>query len=54
MAMPKEYAIREVGLCTFYSLTTGKAIVQLQNLSSTEIENSASLVYARGDFTIAV
>lgn len=54
MATPKEYAIREVGLVTFYSLVTGKAIVQLQNLSNTDIENSASLVWARGNFSIAV
>lgn len=48
MATPNQYAIREVALATFYSLTTLKPLVYLQNLKTSGLENSAETVYARG------
>jgi len=48
MGTPNRFAIREVALATFYSLKTGDAIVQLDSLKSSGIENTASTVYAMG------
>ncbi|WP_135546945.1 hypothetical protein [Paenibacillus cymbidii] len=48
MAAPQQYAVREVALATFYDIKTGKARVQLQNLKTSGLENSAETVYARG------
>jgi hypothetical protein len=48
MATPRQYAVREVALATFYNLTTNKPIVYLENLKSSGIENSGEVVYARG------
>jgi hypothetical protein len=48
MATPNQWGIREVALATFYDIATGKALVQLQNLKTSGLENTASLVYARG------
>lgn len=48
MANTNQYAIRDVALATFYDLVTGKALVQLQNLKSSGLENNADLVYVRG------
>lgn len=48
MSTPNQYAIREVALASFYSLTTGKILVYLQNLKSSGLENSADTIYARG------
>ncbi|RAV12174.1 hypothetical protein [Paenibacillus contaminans] len=43
-----QWGIREVALATFFDLTTGKALVQLSNLKTAGLENSAETVYARG------
>jgi hypothetical protein len=48
MSAPNQYAIRDIALATFYDLTTGKARIQLSNLKTSGIENSATTVYARG------
>ncbi|WP_135554516.1 hypothetical protein [Paenibacillus cymbidii] len=48
MTTPQQYAVREVALATFYDIQTGKARVQLQNLKTSGLENSAETVYARG------
>ncbi|MDF2650403.1 MAG: hypothetical protein K0Q73_6208 [Paenibacillus sp.] len=48
MAVPNQYAIREIPLATFYDLTTGKARVQLQNLKTSGFEQAAETVYATG------
>jgi len=48
MAVPNQFAIREIAIATFYDLVTGKAKVQLNNLKTSGIENSATVVYARG------
>ena len=48
MAVPNQWAIREVANATFYNATTGKAIVQLTNLKSSGIENMGEVVYVRG------
>ncbi|RAV12175.1 hypothetical protein [Paenibacillus contaminans] len=43
-----QWGIREVALATFYDIATGKALVQLNNLKTAGLENSAETVYARG------
>lgn len=48
MATPRQYAVREVALATFYSLTTGKPLVHLDTLKTSGVENTAETVYARG------
>jgi hypothetical protein len=48
MAAPNQWGIREVAVATFYDIATGKALVQLTNLKTSGLENSANLVYARG------
>lgn len=48
MTVPNQFAIREIAIATFYDLVTGKAKVQLNNLKTSGIENSATVVYARG------
>jgi hypothetical protein len=48
MATPRQYAIREVALATFYSLTTGKPLVHLDTLKTSGVENTAETIYARG------
>lgn len=48
MTTPNVWAVREVALASFYDLKTGKARVQLQNLKTTGLENSAETVYAKG------
>ncbi len=45
---PNTWAIREVALATFYDKKTGKAKIQLQNLKTSGIENTATTVYAMG------
>jgi len=49
MSTPNVFAIRDVARATFYSIATGKAIVQLANLKTSGVENTATTVYARGD-----
>lgn len=48
MSAPNVWAIREVALASFYDLAKEKAIIQLQNLKSSGIENSGETVYAQG------
>ncbi|OZB98021.1 hypothetical protein [Paenibacillus sp. XY044] len=48
MATPNVWAVREVALATFYDLSTGKARVQLTNLKTSGLENTAETVYAKG------
>lgn len=48
MAVPNQWAIREVANATFYNVTTGKAIVQLTNLKTSGLENMSEVVYVRG------
>ncbi|MNK45800.1 hypothetical protein D3C87_645710 [compost metagenome] len=48
MAVPNVWALREVALASVYDLKTGKARVQLTNLKTSGIENSATTVYAKG------
>ncbi|MEK3725306.1 hypothetical protein [Paenibacillus sp. FSL H8-0034] len=48
MTTPNQWGIREVAVATFYDLKTGKALVQLNNLKTSGLENSAETVYARG------
>ncbi|MGM1044882.1 MAG: hypothetical protein ACQEXX_01910 [Bacillota bacterium] len=48
MATPNSWAIREVALATFYDKVTKKARIQLQNLKTSGIENTADTVYAMG------
>lgn len=48
MSTPNVWAIRAVAKATFYDLKTGKAKVQLKNLKTSGIENSADTVYAQG------
>lgn len=45
---PNQWAIREVALATFYDKKTGKAKIQMQNLKTSGIENTADTVYAMG------
>lgn len=48
MTTPNQWAIRDVATATFFDLKTGKAKVQLSNLKSSGIENTGTVVYARG------
>ena len=48
MATPRQYAVREVALCTFYNITTGNPIVFLENLKTSGVENTGETVYSRG------
>ncbi|MFI2856797.1 hypothetical protein ACH6EH_06625 [Paenibacillus sp. JSM ZJ436] len=48
MTTPNIFAVREVALATFYDLATNKAKVQLSNLKTSGLENSADTVYAQG------
>ncbi|WP_068620016.1 hypothetical protein [Paenibacillus tuaregi] len=48
MTTPNIWAVREVALATFYDLATGKAKVQLTNLKTSGLENTAETVYVKG------
>lgn len=48
MATPNRWAIKEAGIASFYSLSTGKAIVTLETLKTTGVETTGETVYARG------
>lgn len=48
MSTPNVWAVREVALATFYDLKTGKARIQLKNLKTSGIENTAETSYALG------
>jgi hypothetical protein len=48
MATPNRWAIKEAGICSFFNLTTGKAIVSLPTLKTTGVETTGETVYARG------
>lgn len=48
MAAPDIWAVREVALASFYDISTNKAKIQLSNLKTSGIENSAETVYAMG------
>lgn len=48
MTTPNIWAVREVALATFYDLATGKAKIQLTNLKTSGLENTAETVYAKG------
>ncbi|MBT2759849.1 hypothetical protein [Paenibacillus sp. ISL-20] len=48
MTTPNTWAVREVALATFYDLKTNKARIQLQNLKTSGLENTADIVYAMG------
>lgn len=43
-----QWGIREVAIATFFDIATGKALVQLNNLKTSGLENSATQVYMRG------
>lgn len=48
MTAPKQWAIRDVALATFYNISTGKALFHLENLKTSGLENAAETVYATG------
>lgn len=48
MTTPNVWAVREVALATFYDLSTNKARIQLTNLKTSGLENTADTVYAKG------
>lgn len=48
MTTPNVWAVREVALATFYDLKTGKARIQLTNLKTSGLENTADTSYAMG------
>lgn len=48
MTAPKQWAIRDVALATFFNIATGKALFHLQNLKTSGLENAAETVYATG------
>ncbi|CAK4826409.1 unnamed protein product [Aphanomyces euteiches] len=48
MTVPQKWAIREIPVATFYDITTGKAIVQLDTLKTSGIENKGKTTYAVG------
>ncbi|MNW44434.1 hypothetical protein D3C74_216690 [compost metagenome] len=48
MTTPNVWAVREVALATFYDLTTDKARIQLNNLKTSGLENTAETIYSLG------
>lgn len=48
MATPNRWGIREAGNVSFYSLSTGKAIVTLTTLKTSGVETTGETVYAQG------
>lgn len=48
MATPNRWAVKECGDATFYSLSTGKAIVTLRTLKTSGVETTGETVYSRG------
>lgn len=50
MSTPNRFAIRDAGNATFFNLQTGKAIVTLNTLKTSGIENSGEVSYVRGGF----
>ncbi|WP_410767799.1 hypothetical protein [Fontibacillus sp. BL9] len=48
MTTPNVWAVREVALATFYDLTTNKARIQLTNLKTSGLENTAETTYSLG------
>lgn len=48
MSTPNVWAIREVALATFYDKKTKKSKIQLTNLKTSGIENTATVVYSMG------
>lgn len=48
MATPNRWSIKEAGIASFYSLSTGKAIVTLDTLKTSGVETTGETVYARG------
>lgn len=48
MSTPNVWAVREVALATFYDLETNKARVQLSNLKTSGLENTAETIYSLG------
>lgn len=48
MTTPNVWAVREVALATFYDLTTNKARIQLMNLKTSGLENTAETTYSLG------
>lgn len=48
MTTPNIWAVREVALATFFDLASGKAKIQLTNLKTSGLENTAETVYAKG------
>ncbi|MNI40552.1 hypothetical protein D3C73_947770 [compost metagenome] len=48
MTTPNVWAVREVALATFYDLTTNKARIQLNNLKTSGLENTAETIYSLG------
>src|SRR5690606_21407970 len=50
MTTPNRWAIRDAGIATFYSLTTGKPVVTLRTLKTSGLETTGETVYAQGGF----
>lgn len=48
MAIANRWAVRNVATCTAYDITTGKMLVYLENLKSSDINVTSETVYARG------
>ncbi|MEK4512270.1 hypothetical protein [Paenibacillus sp. FSL K6-2524] len=48
MTTPNVWAVREVALATFYDLETNKARIQLANLKTSGLENTAETTYSLG------
>lgn len=48
MSTPNQWAIKEAGEATFYSLITGKAITTLTTLKTSGVETTGETVYSRG------
>lgn len=40
MTTPNRWGIRDAGICTFYSLTTGKPVVTLRTLKTSGLETT--------------
>lgn len=48
MATPNRWAIRDAGIATFYSLSSGKPVTTLRTLKTSGLETTGETVYSRG------
>jgi hypothetical protein len=48
MATPNRWAIKEAGICSFFNIATGKAVVSLPTLKTSGVETTGETVYSRG------